>query len=313
MNRHKQKLQTAGGNTFWKRAKRDRQLWIILLPCIAFYALFRYGPMYGLIVAFKEYDIWDGLIKSDWVGFKHFIEFFHSQDFVLLFRNTLLLGLSNLVFSFPFPILFALLLNEVRIKKLKTLAQTVSYLPSFLSVVIVCSMFIDLLSPTHGLVNTILENLGFPRTYFIIKPEWFRFIYVSSGIWQSMGYSAIIYLAALSGIDKTLYEAGEIDGCGRLRAIWHITIPGILPTVITMFIISSGHIMRIGYEKVLLLYTPVTYKVADVFSTFVYRKGLENWDFSYATAVGLFESVIAIIFLFITNNISKKFTQNSIW
>lgn len=296
-----------------KHIKKDRQLLIIFLPCMIFYAIFRYGPMYGIIVAFKDYSVFTGIIKSPWVGLEYFNQFFSSSDFLMLFRNTFLLGIYSLLWTFPFPIIFAVLLNEVKNKIFKKTIQTVSYLPTFLSVVIICSMVIDFLSPGHGLINNILSALGFERQYFITKPEWFRTIYIASDIWSGLGYGAIIYLAALTGIDPTLYEAGTMDGCNRFHAMWYITIPGIIPTIATMFILSAGSVFKIGYEKVLLLYTPTTYEVADIFSTYVYRKGLIDMNYSYSTAVGLFQSVIALVMLLGTNMISKKLSEQSLW
>jgi len=300
-------------NSILKHIKKDRQLLLLFLPCIIFYAIFRYGPMYGVIIAFKKYGVFLGILKSPWVGLKYFEQFFSSMDFWPLFKNTLLLGLYNLAWTFPFPIIFAVLLNEVKNQKFKKTIQTVSYLPSFLSVVIICSMVIDFLSPSHGLINNIIAGLGFEKQYFMIKPEWFRTIYIASDIWSGMGYGAIIYLAALSGIDPELYDAGKVDGCSRFQTIWNITLPGIFPTIATMFILKTGNMFRIGYEKVLLLYTPTTYEVADVFSTYVYRKGLLESNYSYAAAVGLFESVIALIMLLLANTISKKLSEQSLW
>lgn len=296
-----------------KHIKKDRQLLLIFLPCALFYAIFRYGPMFGLVMAFQDYGIFLGYLKSPWVGLKHFIKFFNSPDFLLLFKNTFLLGLYNLLWTFPFPILFAILLNEVRNAKFKKSIQTISFLPSFLSVVIVSSMLIDFLSPNGGLINQIIGALGFESKYFIIDPKWFRTIFIASEIWTTMGYGAIVYLAAIAGVDPALYEAAKVDGCGRIRAIWNITLPSILPTIATMFILKSGSMFSIGYEKVLLLYTPTTYKVADIFSTFVYRKGLLERNYSYAAAVGLFESVVALCLLIISNKLSKKLTEQSLW
>ncbi len=292
---------------------KDRHLLIILLPCIIFYAIFRYGPMFGIVMAFQKYGIYLGFLKSPWVGFENFQKFFGGTDFLLLFKNTFLLGLYNLLWTFPFPVIFAIFLNEVRNDRFKKGIQTISYLPSFLSIVIVCSMVIDFLSPSHGIINTLISSLGFERQYFMIKPEWFRTVYISSEIWSATGFGAIIYLASLSAIDPTLYEAGKVDGCSRFRSIWHITLPGIFPTIATMFILRSGNTFRIGFEKVLLLYTPTTYKVADVFSTYVYRKGLLESNYSYAAAVGFFESLVALILLLITNKISRKLSEQSLW
>lgn len=312
INRKKASWKSVLHNTF-AHIRKDRQLLILLLPCIIFYAIFRYGPMYGVIIAFKKYSIYAGILKSPWVGLKYFNQFFSSPDFMVLFKNTLLLGVYGLLWTFPAPVVFAVLLNELHNKRFKKSIQTISYLPSFLSLVIICSMVIDFLSPGHGIVNNILEALGMKRQYFISKPEWFRTIYIASDIWSSMGYGAIIYLAAISGIDPTLYEAARIDGCNRLHSILNITIPGMFPTIATMFVLKSGSIFKIGYEKVILLYTPTTYQVADIFSTYVYRKGLIDMNYSYGTAVGLFESAVSLILLLAANAVSKKLSERSLW
>lgn len=297
----------------FKHMKRDRQLLILFAPCLLFYLLFRYGPLYGLIIAFKDYSVFTGVWGSDWVGFKYFIQFFTNQDFWLLFRNTFLLGIYTLVFGFPFPILLAILLNEVRLAWFKKSVQTLSYLPAFLSVVIVCSMIIDFLSPTSGLLNQLLAALGFPKKYFLVDPNWFRPIYVISDIWEKIGYEAIIYLAAIAGINPTLYEAAKVDGASRFRMMRHITLPGLMPTLLVMFILKTGSMIRIGYEKVLLLYNPLTYEVSDVFSTYVYRKGLLESNYSYAAAVGMFEALVAMVMLLGANYISKRIGGNGLW
>jgi putative aldouronate transport system permease protein len=296
-----------------KHIKRDRQLLLLFLPCLVFYIIFRYGPLYGLIIAFKDYNVFEGIMGSKWVGLKHFIKFFSSNDFVLLFKNTLSLGFLTLIFGFPIPILLAISLNELRVKWLKKSIQTLTYLPAFLSVVIICSMVIDFLSPGTGLINKLIAALGFEKIYFLIMPEWFRTIYVSSDIWATMGYEAIIYLAAIAGINPTLYEAARVDGCSRLKSLWHITIPSLMPTILIMFILKTGSMIRIGYEKVLLLYTPTTYDVADVFSTYVYRKGLIESNYSYAAAVGMFEALVAMTMLLSANFISKKAGGKGLW
>ncbi|MDF2669981.1 MAG: sugar transporter permease [Paenibacillus sp.] len=299
--------------TVWRHIKRDRQLLILFIPCIVFYILFRYGPLYGLIIAFKDYNVYDGILKSEWVGLEHFRRFIDSPDFWLLFKNTFLLGIFTLAWAFPFPILFALLLNEVRSVRFKKIVQTFSYLPAFLSVVIVSSMIIDFLSPTHGVINELLKAMGFEGIYFLVAPEWFRTIYVSSEIWQHMGYEAIIYLAAIASIDPTLYEAAKVDGAKRFQMMRYITLPSIMPTILILFIIKSGSVFRIGYEKVLLLYNPMTYDVADVFSTYVYRKGLLETNYSFAAAVGLFEAIIALIMLLLTNVLSRRAGGRGLW
>jgi putative aldouronate transport system permease protein len=300
-------------NSTWSHIKRDRQLLILFIPCIIFYILFRYGPLYGLIIAFKDYSVYQGILGSEWVGLKHFRQFFDSPDFFLLFKNTLLLGMFTLLWAFPFPIIFAVLLNEVRNVRFKKTVQTFSYLPAFLSVVIVSSMIIDFLSPNNGLLNTLLKSLGFEGIYFLVAPEWFRTIYVSSEIWQHMGYEAIIYLAAIASIDPTLYESGKVDGASRFQMMRYITIPSIMPTILILFIIKTGSMFRIGYEKVLLLYNPMTYEVGDVFSTYVYRKGLLETNYSYAAAVGIFEALIALLMVLFSNLVSKKAGGKGLW
>jgi putative aldouronate transport system permease protein len=296
-----------------KHIARDRQLLILFIPCIIFYVLFRYGPLYGLIIAFKDYNVFTGIMDSPWVGFKHFERFFSSPDFFLLFRNTLLLGFYSLIFTFPFPILLAIMLNEVRVRWFKKLIQTSSYLPTFLSVVIISSMIIDFLSPNNGMINRVINSFGFEAKYFLIDPDWFRTIYVVSDIWSSTGYEAIIFLAAIAGISPTLYEAARVDGASRFRMIWHVTIPGLMPTILIMFILKTGSMIRIGYEKVLLLYNSMTYDVADVFSTYVYRKGLLESSYSYGAAVGMFEALVAMVMLVAANTISKRLGGNGIW
>lgn len=296
-----------------RHIKRDRQLLILLIPCLLFYGLFRYGPLYGMIIAFKDYSVFTGILDSPWVGFKHFEKFFMSSDFWLLFKNTLLLGVYNLVFGFPFPIILAVLLNEVRVRWFKKTVQTLSYLPAFLSVVIISSMIIDFLSPNQGILNQLLAALGFEKIYFLVAPEWFRTIYVASDIWSNVGYEAIIYMAAIAGISPSLYEAAKVDGAKRSHMMWYITIPSVLPTIIIMFILKTGSVLRIGFEKVLLLYNPLTYEVADVFSTYVYRKGLLESNYSYAASVGLFEAVVAMILLLSANYTSKRLGGGGLW
>lgn len=295
------------------RIKQNRQLLILFIPCLLFFIIFRYGPLYGLIIAFKDYSVFRGIMDSPWVGLKHFERFFTSPDFIKLFRNTLFLGFFTLLFSFPFPIILAICLNEVRVRWFKKTIQTFSYLPTFLSVVIISSMVIDFLSPNNGLINQILFSLGFEKKYFLIDQNWFRPIYVISDIWTTTGYEAIIYLAAIAGVSPTLYEAARVDGCSRIQMIRHVSLPSILPTILIMFILKTGSMLRVGYEKVLLLYNAATYEVADVFSTFVYRKGLLESNFSYGAAVGLFEALVAMVMLFTANFISRKLGGSGLW
>lgn len=296
-----------------KHLKKDRQRLILFLPCIVFFLLFRYGPMYGLIIAFKKYHPVDGILHSPWVGLQNFEKFFSGNEFFMLLKNTFLLGFYSLVWNFPFPIIFALLLNELRWRKFKKVVQTVSYLPAFLSTVIVCSMVYDFLSLDGGLVNNILVALGMEKHYFMVDPKWFRTIYIASDIWAGCGLGAVIYIAAISNVDVQIYEAGIIDGCNRFRAIWHITLPGISQTIVTLLILSVGNIFSVGFEKVFLLQNPLTLEVSDVFSTYVYRRGLMHHNYSFAAAVGMFESIVSFVMLLIANYASKKINGESLW
>ena len=296
-----------------RRLVKSRTPLLMLLPCLAFFAIFHYLPMFGVVISFKDYNLFRGVFDSDWVGLKHYRTFFQSRDMWILVRNTFLLGFYSLVFGFPAPILLALSLNEVRRTRFKRLVQTVSYLPHFLSNVIVASMVIMFLSPSTGLVNKMIEALGMEAVNFMVKPGLFRPIYVISGIWQQMGFAAIIYLAALSSIPPELYEAAEIDGAGRLQRLWHVTLPGISETIVMLFILNTGTLMAIGFEKVFLLYNPAIYETADILSTYVYRIGLLGGNFSYAAAIDMFTSVVAMTFLLMANAMSRKFAGSSLW
>ncbi len=291
---------------------RQWQLWVMLLPGIIFYAIYRYGPMFGLMVAFKDYSPFLGVFKSPWVGFKHFERLFTNPQFWSLFRNTLILGVLSLLITFPSSIIFALVLNEVQQPKIKKTYQTLSYLPTFLSIVIVCSIFTSLFS-VGGFINDIIQAFGGERINFMIDPKYYRLVYIASETWAGLGSGAIIYLAALSGVDQTLYEAAELDGCSRIKKIWYITLPSILPTVMTMLLLRIGNIIRIGPDRTILLYQPSTYSVADIFGSFVYRVGIVDRGYSYASAVGIFESVLAALILVTANKISKKTTGEGIF
>lgn len=298
---------------FKKNIKRDKVLYLLLALPFFQILIFKYIPLMGVIIAFQDYDIMGGIFNSEWVGFKWFISFFNSYNFWKLLRNTVLLSLYSLIFGFPAPIILALSLNEVKCQAFKRFTQTVSYLPHFISTVVVAGMVVQFLSPSTGLVNILLQKLGIEPIYFLVKPEWFRTIYVSSGIWKSMGWTSIIYLAALTSIDEQLYEAATIDGAGRFRKLIHITLPGIAPTIVVLLLLKVGNLLDTGFEKILLLYSPMTYETADVIDTFVYRRGLGSMDYSYATAVGLFKSVVGLIILSGTNWLSRKVTETSLW
>lgn len=305
-------LKVPGRHRFIKKLKREKYLWLLILPGIAWYLIFAYGPMYGLIISFKNFSPYKGILDSTWVGFKWFEQFFSSQFFWRLIKNTLLINIYNLIFGFPMPIILALLLNEVQHNGYKKFAQTVSYLPHFISTVIIVGMVVNFVSPT-GIINSIINALGGNTINFMVMPEWFRTMYITSGIWQAAGWNSIIYLAALSNIDREMYESAIVDGAGRLRQIVSINIPCILPTIIIMFILNLGSILSVGYEKILLMYNPATYETADVINTYVYRCGIVSGEFSFGTAVGLFQSVINFITVLAANKLSRSVSEVSLW
>lgn len=302
--------------TFLQAAKRDfvknRYTYLLVLPVVAFYIIFHYAPMYGAVIAFKDFAPGKGIWGSPWAGMKHFIDFFDSYYFIRILKNTILLNFYSLVFGFPAPILLALLLNEIRSKLFKRTVQTITYIPHFISIVVICGMIADFCA-SDGLINDMVSMLGGTRVPYLQKPEFFRTIYVVSGIWEGVGWGSIIYLAALSGIDTSQYEAAVIDGAGRLKQLWHVTLPGIMPTIVILLILRIGHLMSVGFEKVFLLYNPNTYETADVISTFVYRRGLLESNFSFSTAVGLFNSVINFLLIVVSNAISRKLNETSLW
>lgn len=302
--------------SFFVRARKDfrrnRNLYLLVLPVLAFYIIFHYKPMYGAIIAFKDYSPGLGIAKSPWVGFSNFTRFFTGPYFGRLIRNTLLLSLYNLVFGFPAPIVLALMLNEVRNKKFKSLTQTITYLPHFISMIVVTGMITNFCM-SSGLFNDIVVFFGGERSPLLQNPKLYRTIYVISSIWQEVGWGSIIYLSALSGVDAQLYEAASIDGAGKWKQLLHVTLPGIAPTIITMLILKMGSLMSLGYEKTILLYNAATYETADIISSYIYRVGLIDQDWSYSTAIGLFNSVINCILLILTNRLSKKISNTSLW
>lgn len=295
--------------------KRYWREYLLVLPVIIYFIVFKYKPMYGLVIAFKNFRPGRGILGSpftDNFGLQHFIDFFTSYNFGDLLENTLTISLTTLLFSFPAPIILALLLNELKSERFKRLVQTVSYLPHFISTVVACAMIIQFVS-SRGVITQFLQLFGYPMESLLSNPDLFVPIYVASGIWQGCGWGAIIYLAALGSIDPELYEAAKIDGAGRWKQMLHVTLPGISGTVIIMFLLNIGKVMNVGYEKVMLLYNPGIYETADVFSTYIYRMGLENHQYSYSAAVGLFESVVNFILIIIFNKISKKVTDVGLW
>ncbi len=295
-----------------KQLLRSRSYYVMLALPVVYYLLFCYVPMGGLVIAFQKYNAYQGILNSKWVGLKHFQNFLSDDYFFRIFRNTLILGSYQIIFTFPAPIILAILLNELKSVRYKRVIQTISYLPHFLSTVVVCGLITNFMS-FDGLFNQLFAPLGVQQSQWMLKAGAFRSIYTISGIWQTAGWGSIVYLAALTGIDPEQYEAAVIDGATRFQRIRFITLPGILPTIVIMFIFKVGSIMSVSFEKVLLLYYPATYETSDVISTYVYRRGLLKNDFSYGTAVGLFNSVIALIFLTVTNWTSKKVGETSLW
>lgn len=293
--------------------RRDWDLYALLVPGIAFLLLFKYAPMYGITIAFKDFNIFDGYADSPWVGWKHFAKLFSAPDFLQVFQNTVILSFLKIGILFPLPIIIALLLNELRVMLFKRAVQTVIYLPHFLSWVIVGGLFIDLLSSNGGLVNKVLVSMGLEPIAFFLDNSVFRSVLITSAGWKETGWSTIVYLAAFATIDPGLYEAAKIDGAGRMKQLWHITLPGIAPIILLMFILRLGSILEAGTEQILVMYNPTVYKVADVIGTYVYRMGLGNQDYSFTTAVGVFESIIAFTLVITGNALSRKYLQRGIW
>lgn len=293
--------------------KRNWQLWLLLLPAIIYIAVFCYVPMYGALIAFKDFNPRLGILGSEWAGLKYFKQFFQTSIFSKTLANTLLLSIYNLLWSFPIPIIFALLLNQIKNKKFKAFIQTVTYAPNFISVVVLVGMITLFLSPGSGFLTKIFETLGARDSMYLVRPEYFRTIYIASGIWQSMGFSSIIFLAALTGVNPELHESAMIDGATIVKRIWHIDIPAILPTIVIMLIMAIGNILGVGYEKVYLLQNGMNLGVSEIISTYVYKTGIRSAQYSFATAVGLFNSIINLILLIIANCIAKKTTETSLF
>ena len=298
---------------FWRHMLRDKYLVLMALPAVAYFLVFHYYPMYGVLIAFQDYSPGNGIWGSTWVGLKHFEQFFGGYYFTRLLANTLKTSIFSLLWSFPLPIIFALMLNEFREGFFKRSVQTVSYLPHFISLVVTCGMIINFLSPTNGVINSAIKALGGKPINFLGQPQYFRMVYITSGVWQEFGWNSIIYLAALSGVDQQLYEAARLDGAGRWKQMLHVTLPSISPTIIILLILSVGNIMSVGFEKIILLYNTSTYETADVISTYVYRMGLQSLQYSFSAAVGLFNSVVNIFMLFMANTLSRRLTGSSIW
>ncbi len=300
------------GTRLKKEWQRNYCLYIFALPILLYFIMFKYVPMFGLVIAFKNFSLSKGVFGSDWVGFKYFIEFFNSMYFTRTLKNTLVLSVMSIIFNFPFPIIFALLLNELKGGKFKRIVQTSSYLPHFISMVVICGMITDFCS-SDGLITSFIVALGGEKINYLADSRYFRTIFVASGVWQTFGWSSIIYISALTGIDEQLYEAAAIDGATRWQRVIHITLPGIANTIIILLIMRLGHVLGVGYEKVILLYTPQTYDVADIISSYNYRMGIIDARYGYSSAVGLFQSVVNVIVLVVSNGLSRKYTETSLF
>ena len=296
-----------------KRLYKCWPLYVFLLPGLIWYIMFCYKPMIGLRMAFYDYNIFRGFSGSKFVGLENFKIYMSSPDFVRTLKNTLMIAVWQMVICFPVPVILAILITEMKSKIISKMVQTISFLPHFISTVVVCGMVVNFLSPSTGIINMILGKFGIEAKYFMVYPQYFRPIYTIMTLWQTAGFNAIVYIAALMGIDPQLYEAAIVDGAGRWRRIINITIPGIIPTGVTMFIMNIGKMVKVGYESILLLYEPSTYATADVISTYSFRMGIKNGDYGVATAAGLFEAVIALILVVAANKVSKRLTETALW
>lgn len=302
-------------NEYKKDLRKYAGIYVLVLPVVIYYLLFHYKPMYGLLIAFKNYRPGRGIIGSAWAssfGFQHFIDFVQSYYFVRVLKNTLVISLTSIAVGFPIPIIFALLLNEIKNAKFKRLTQTISYMPHFISIVVVAGL-INVFTSNKGFITSILTHFGVPKVSLLTIPNFFVPIYVLSGVWQEMGWGAIIYLAALSGVDQELYDAAKIDGANRWKQTLHVTLPGMANTIIIMLLLRLGSVMSVGHEKIILLYNTGIYDTADVITSYVYRKGLVEAQYSYSAAVGVFNSVINFAVVMIFNKLSKKVTEISLW
>jgi len=295
------------------RIKNSWQLYVLLTPALVYLVVFKYWPMYGAQIAFRNYSPAGGFFGSPWVGLKHFERFINSFQFELLMVNTLTINTLGLLLAFPVPILLALLVNQLAHERFKRLVQTVLYTPSFISVVVVVGMIFLLFSPRSGIVNNVIQLAGGDPIFFLGDPGWFRPLYIGSDIWQNAGFSMIIYLAALTAVDPSLHEAAKVDGANKFRRVWHIDLPSILPVITILFILAIGNIFNLGFEKIYLMQTPLNLPSSEVINTYVYKAGLQQAQFSYSAAIGLFNSVLNLVLLLVFNGVAKKANQSSLW
>ena len=296
-----------------KKMLSTYELYLFILPTVIYYLVFHYAPLYGIQLAFKDFVAVDGIWGSPWVGLRHFKLFFSSHYFWELLRNTIGISLYALVAGFPIPIIFALMLNEIRSKHYKKIVQTVAYAPHFISTVVMVGMLYIFLHPVYGIVNSLIKVFGLQAIDFLNRPEYFKSLYVWSGIWQSTGWNSVIYFAVLSSLDPEQHEAAIIDGATRLQRIWYINIPVLIPTAVILLILSVGGIMSVGFEKIYLMQTPLNANTSEVISTYVYKVGLQGARFSFTTAIGFFDSIINFILLVIVNQVAKRLSSTSLW
>ena len=290
-----------------------KEYYIMLIPGLLFFLVFCYGPMYGLVIAFQDYYPLKGVSQSEWVGFKHFQKLFTDPFFLSVLKNTLIISFYKILICFPAPIILCLALNEIKNVKFKKFAQSVSYLPHFISWVVVSGIIVEFLSPSRGPINIILQELGIEPVFFVAEPKYFRGVLVLSDLWKSIGWGSIVYLAAVTGVDPTLYEAAEMDGAGRIKKIIHVTLPALVPIITVMFIMESGKVLNDSFEQVYNFLTPSTHEVGDVISTFVYRMGIQKMQYSFTTAVDLFKNVVSFILVMLTNYIARKTNDYALW
>ena len=313
LQKHDVPLKPVHRSGIWKRILKSYELYLFMLPMMAYFLIFHYGPLYGLQIAFKNFIAVKGIWGSPWTGFEHFERFFNSPQFTIVLKNTVILNLYELAISFPIPIIMALLLNQIRHARFKKWIQTITYAPHFISAVVIVGMLFAFLSPRSGIVNELIVFFGGEPVYFMAQPEWFKTIFVFSGLWQNAGWSMIIYLAALTSVSPEFHEAAIMDGANKYHRIWHIDLPTIMPTIVILFILNIGSFMSVGFEKVYLMQNMLNLDSSEVIQTYVYKSGLLNAQYSYSTAVGLFNAVINFVLLISFNTLAKRLKQTSLW
>lgn len=304
---------TPSKKSFVQNMKIYKEYYIMLIPGILFFLIFCYGPMYGLVIAFQDYYPLKGIGGSKFVGMKHFIKLFSDPFFLSVLKNTIIISIYKLLICFPAPVILCLALNEIKSARFKKIAQSISYLPHFVSWVVVSGIIIEFLSPSRGPINILLQNLGFDTIFFVAEPKYFRGVLVMSDLWKSVGWGSIVYLAAVTSVDPALYEAAEMDGAGRLKKILHVTLPALAPIITVMLIMQSGKILNDSFEQVYNFLTPTTYSVGDVISTFVYRMGIQKMQYSFTTAVDLFKNIISFALVILTNYVARKTNDYALW